>query len=124
MSIRGVPRAAKSTVQRVTSIVRLERELATIELKKKLQQLGIGAGLLGFAAYIALLGVAFLLVTITALLALALPWWAALLIMTVVLFLLAAGLGYLGVQHLKKGSPPVPAQAIEEAQRTKAVLRS
>ena len=123
MSIRGVPRAARSTVQRVTNIVRLERELATIELKKKLQQLGIGAGLLGLAAYIALLGIAFLLVTITALIALALPWWAALLIMTIVLFATAAGLGYLGVQHLKKGSPPVPAQAIEEAQRTQAVLK-
>ena len=123
MSIRGVPRAARSTVQRVTNIVRLERELATLELKKKLQALGIGAGLLGLAAYIALLGVAFLLVTITALIALALPWWAALLIMTVVLFALAAGLGYLGVQQLKKGSPPVPAQAIEEAQRTQAVFK-
>jgi uncharacterized membrane protein YqjE len=123
VSIRGVPRAARSTVQRISNIVRLERELATLELKKKLQQLGIGAGLLGLAAYIALLGIAFLLVTITALIALALPWWAALLIMTVVLFLIAAGLGYLGVQHLKKGSPPVPVQAIEEAQRTQAVLK-
>ena len=47
VSIRGVPRAARSTVQRVSNIVRLERELATVELKKKLQELGIGAGLLG-----------------------------------------------------------------------------
>jgi uncharacterized membrane protein YqjE len=123
VSIRGVPQAARSTVQRISNIVRLERELAALELKKKLQQLGIGAGLLGLAAFIALLGIAFFLVTITALIALALPWWAALLIMTVVLFLTAAGLGYLGVQHLKKGSPPMPAQAIEEAQRTQAVLR-
>jgi uncharacterized membrane protein YqjE len=123
VSIRGVPRAARSTVQRITNIVRLERELATLELKRKLQQLGIGAAFLGVAAFIALLGIAFLLVTITALIALELPWWAALLIMTVVLFLLAAGLGYMGVRYLKRGSPPVPAQAIEEAQRTQAVLR-
>jgi uncharacterized membrane protein YqjE len=123
VSIRGVPRAARSTVQRVSNIVRLERELAALELKKKLQRLGIGAGLLGLAAFIALIGIAFLLVTITALIALALPWWAALLIMTVVLFLIAAGLGYLGLQNLKKGSPPVPVQAIEEAQRTQAVLK-
>lgn len=123
MSIRGVPRAARATVQRVSNIVRLERELATLELKRKLQALGIGAAFLGLAAFIALLGLAFLLVTITALIALALPWWASLLIMTVVLFLLAGGLGYLGVRQLKKGSPPVPAQAIEEAQRTQAVLK-
>jgi uncharacterized membrane protein YqjE len=123
VSIRGVPRAARSAAQRVSTIVRLERELATLELKHKLQQLGLGAGLVALAAFIALLGLVFLIVTITALLALALPWWAALLIVTVVLFLVAAGLGWFGLQRLKAGSPPVPAQAIEEARRTQAVLR-
>lgn len=123
MSIRGVPRAARSAAQRVSTIVRLERELATLELKQKITQLGLGAALVVLAAFLALLGLTFLLVTITAALALVVPWWAALLIMTIVIFLIAAGLGWFGLQRLKAGSPPVPEQAIEEARRTQAVLR-
>jgi len=123
MSISGLRNSTRSTVRRITTIIRLERELASLELQQKLQQLGLGAGLLGLAAFIGLIALVFLIVTITALLALVLPWWASLLIVTIVLFLLAGGLGWFGVQSVKKGSPPVPEQAIAEAKRTRAVLR-
>jgi uncharacterized membrane protein YqjE len=123
MSFSRLRDSTRSSVQHFTAIVRLERELAALELQQKLQQLGVGAGLLGGAAFVALIALVFLIVTITALIALLLPWWASLLIVTVALFLIAAGLGWFGLKTVKKGVPPVPEQAIAEAKRTKAVLR-
>ena len=50
--------------------------------------------------------------------------WAALLIMFGALFLLAGILCGVGVLMLKKGSKPVPEQAIAEAQLTTEAIRN
>ena len=54
----------------------------------------------------------------------ALPLWLSLLIVTGLILLLAAIAGLLAARFAKKASPPKPAQAIEEAERTVETLRS
>ena len=95
-----------------------------MEVKKKAVALGLGVGLLVGAALFGLFLLAFVLATATALIALALPVWAALLIMTGAVLGLVATLGLLGLASLKKGSPPVPEQAIQEAKRTTEAIRA
>lgn len=102
----------------------LEKELAALELKQKAGTLGAGAGL-GIAAGItAFFAVGFLLATIAAALALVVDWWLALLIVFALLLLVTAILALLARKLVKKGTPLVPEQAIEEALLTKQALRS
>ena len=49
--------------------------------------------------------------------------WAGFRVVTVFLFLLAALAGFLAFRLFKKGAPPTPEMAIEEAKRTRATSR-
>jgi uncharacterized membrane protein YqjE len=110
--------------ERASAIVRLELELAALELKRKVSSLGLGIGLLLGAAVLAVFMLGFFFATIAAGLATAMPVWAALLVTTGILLLLAAVVGYLGVAKVKKGTPPVPEQAILEAKLTTEALKT
>jgi hypothetical protein len=116
--------AVKEVAERTSAIVRLELELAALELKRKVTSLGIGIGLAIGAAVVALFMVGFLFATIAAALALVMPWWAALLVVTGILALVVAVLAVLAVNRIQKGTPPVPEQAILEAKLTTEVLKS
>ena len=50
--------------------------------------------------------------------------WLSLLIVTGVLLVLAALLGMLALRAIKRGTPPVPRQAIREAKLTTDALKS
>jgi uncharacterized membrane protein YqjE len=119
----GLGTSAKGVAEHASALVRLEMELAALELKKKVSQLGIGIGLALGAALFLLFALGFGLATIAAGIATALPWWASLLIVTVGVLLIAAILGLLGMRLINKGSPPVPEQAITEAKRTTEALK-
>ena len=121
---RGVGAAAKLVSERARSIVRLELQLAAAELKKKVMALGLGIGLLLGAGLFGFFSLALGIGAATAAIALALPAWAALLIMMGGLFGLAGLLALLGIGLLKKGTPPVPEQAIEEARLTTEALKN
>jgi len=116
--------SAKSVAEHASALVRLEMELAALELKRKASQLGIGIGLALGAALFLLFGLGFALATIAAGIATALPWWASLLIVTAGVLLVAAILGLLGMRLINKGTPPVPEQAITEAKLTTEALKS
>jgi F0F1-type ATP synthase assembly protein I len=115
--------AAKQVAEHASAIAKLEIELASLELKKKVTSLGIGAGLAIGAAVVAFFMVGFLFATLAAGLATFLPWWLALLIVTLFLGLLVATLGLIGRSRIRKGSPPVPEQAIREAKLTGEAIR-
>ena len=66
----------------------------------------------------------FALATVAAALATFLSWWLALLIVTVALLLLSGLLGRLALGAIRKGSPPIPEQAIREAKLTSAAIKS
>ncbi len=120
----GLGGAAKNVADRARSIVRLEIQLALSELKRKVAAIGIGIGMLLGAAIFALFGLGFLLATIAAAIATTLSTWLALLIVTGGLFLVVALLAVLGIGSIKKGTPPVPEQAIEEAKLTTEAVKN
>ena len=120
----GLSGATKRVADHARSIVQLEIRLAATELKRKAAALAIGIGLVGAAALFGLLALLFGLAAATAGIATALPVWLSLLIMFGGLFLLAGILGAIGAAALRKGSKPVPEQAIAEAQLTTEALRN
>lgn len=121
---QGVGTAAKLVAEKASSIARLEMELATMELKKKLSALGVGIGLLVGAFLVLVYALGFTFATITAGLATFLPVWLSLLIVTAFLFLVTGILALVGVKKVQRGTPPVPEQAIDEAKLTTQALKS
>src|ERR671917_545144 len=102
--------AVKEVTERLSSIVRLELQLASIELKRKVSALGVGIGLGVGALVFGVFALGFLFATIAAALATFLPTWLALLIVTVFLLLVGVTLGLLALRSVKRGTPPVPQQ--------------
>ena len=121
---RGLGAAARAVSERVSSIVRLEIQLAVSELKRKVVALGLGIGLLVGAGIFMLFMLGFAFATIAAAFATFLSTWLALLIVTGILLVLAGVLGFLGITSLSKGTPPVPEQAIQEAKLTTEALKN
>jgi Putative Actinobacterial Holin-X, holin superfamily III len=121
---QGLGVAVKQVAEHTSAIVRLELELATLELKRKVTALGLGIGFAFGAAVMLVFMVGFLYATIAAALALTMPWWAALLVVTGILLLQVAALALLALNRIKKGAPPVPEQAIREAKLTTEALKS
>jgi hypothetical protein len=115
--------AARDVADHASALVRLEFELAALEVKRKLAALAIGIGLGLAAALVILYALGFALAGAASGLAAAVPTWAALLIVAGILLLLAAILGLFAAQSLKRGAPPVPEQAIQEARVTTEVLK-
>lgn len=119
----GLRGAVRKVAGHVSAIGRLEAELARSELKRKTRSLGIGLALGLGAALCGLLMVAFLFATLTAVLALFLATWLALLVMTLFFGVVAGGLGLAAMKLVKKGTPPLPEQAIREAKLTGEVFK-
>jgi uncharacterized membrane protein YqjE len=123
-SPHGLGAAVKEVAERASSIVRLELELAAMELRRKVASLGLGIALLLGAALFLVFMLAFVFATIAAALATAMPTWAALLVTTGILLLLSGVLAVIGLAKVRKGTPPLPEQAIQEAKLTTEALKS
>jgi hypothetical protein len=119
----GVGAAVHEVAERARTLARLETELAVLELRRKVTSLGVGAALLAVGAVVALFAIGFLLATVAAALATFLPTWLALFLVASALVLGAATLGVAGLSFLRRGVPPVPEQAVEEARLTGEALR-
>jgi hypothetical protein len=120
----GVGSAAKRVAEHASALARLELELAQLELKRKATSIGLGAGLGIGAAIFALFALGFGLAAAAVALALVVATWLALLIVFGSLLLLAGILALLALRSIRRGTPPVPEQAIEEARLTTSTLRS
>jgi membrane protein implicated in regulation of membrane protease activity len=116
--------AARRVADHARSLVRLELELAAAEVKHKLATLAAGIGLGLAAALLGFFAVAFALAAAAAGISTTLPVWEALLIMFGGLVVLAGILAASGVALLRRGSPPVPEQALEEAKLVTEALRN
>lgn len=105
----------------ITLLVRKELELAREELKGEASHIGKAAGALAAAAVVGLLcGVAFVMAAGFALDAF-MPAWAAFLIVTIVLGIIAAVLGLQGQKRLKAVNPK-PEQTIQTLKEDKQWL--
>jgi hypothetical protein len=121
---RGVGPAAKDVAEHASTLARLELELAALELKRKVASLGMGIGLVVAAGVFLLFGLGFGLAAGAAALALVVSTWVALLIVFGAVGLVSLVLVLIGLSAIKKGTPPVPEQALEEARLTTQALRS
>jgi hypothetical protein len=119
----GLGGTAKRIADRARTIVRLELELARLELQRKVAAIATGAGLAIGAVVLLLFALGFALAGAAAGLETSLPTWASLLIVAGGLLLVAGVLGGAAAASLRKGTPPVPEQALEEARRTTEALR-
>lgn len=119
----GLAGAAKQLAERASTLIRLELELAGLELKRKAGLLGTGIGLAVGAAVLVFYGIGFGLAAIAAGIATATSVWLALLIVFIGLLLVAGVLGFFAQRAIKKATPPVPEQAIQEAKLTTEVLK-
>jgi hypothetical protein len=119
----GVGAAVKEVAEHASSVVRLEVELAALELRRKVVALGLGIGFAIGAAVLLLFMVGFAYAAAAAALALVVPTWAALLIVTGIILLKVGLLGLLALNRIKKGTPPLPEEAIREAKLTTEALK-
>jgi hypothetical protein len=120
---RGLGEAAKIVAEHASQIVRLELELAALELKRKVIALALGI-VFGLGALLfVLFALGFGIAAAAAGIATVVPTWAALLIVTGGLFGLAGMLGVLAIGRIRKGTPPVPKQAIAEAKLTTEAIK-
>jgi uncharacterized membrane protein YqjE len=115
--------------QKISLLVREEVELAKAEVGEKVQKLIRGAAVGAAAGVFAVLALIYFLHALANFIQDALDGsigfaypWAGYLIVTGILLLLAAVAGLLAVRFFKRGSPPTPQLAIDEAKKTRDAL--
>lgn len=106
----------------IQGIIRSEVALAKAEVSAGAKVMGKGAGLLVGAGIIAVFGLIYLFHTLAQVIAIWLPVWAGYLIVTVLLFVVAAILGLLGKKALS-GAKASPDRAKKQAQLTIAAIK-
>ena len=106
-------------------LVREEIELAKAEVTAKVSKLAKGAGFFAGAGILAVFGLIYFFHFLAIGIAdwTGLKVWVGYAIVTALIFVIAGILGFLGLRSVKKGSPPVPELAIEEAKKTQAALK-
>jgi len=131
MSGNGAPPSADKNLGEIVSevsekaslLVRQEIELAKAEVTSKLSKLGRGAAIGAAAGVFLIFGITMFFHS--------LAWflydlfdfgeiWYGFAIVTGILFLLAILAAFLAFRLFKKGAPPTPDMAIEEAKKTRA----
>ena len=117
-------KAVQEVSERASLLVREEIALAKAEVTEKMTGLAKGAAVGAAAGVFILAGLIYFLHFLALLIAdlLGDTWWLGYLIVAGVLFLLGGLAGFLAARFFKKGSPPVPTMAIEEAQLIRQTL--
>jgi protein-S-isoprenylcysteine O-methyltransferase Ste14 len=105
-------------------LVKEEIELAKAEIAQKAKRLGIGAGLIAVAGVFMF----FFLIFFLHMLAIGFSDWFSLrpwvgyAMVCILLVVFAVVLALIARRMFKKGSPPVPTMAIDEAKKTRAAI--
>ena len=114
--------------EKASQLVREEIELAKAEVTDKVSKLTRGAAVAAAAGVFLVFGVTMFFHGLAWLFNDLFNWdndlWAGFAVVTGILFLLAILAGLLAFRLFKKGSPPTPDLAIEEARRTRAELEA
>jgi uncharacterized membrane protein YqjE len=105
-------------------LVREEIELARTEIQQKVSRIVKGVIFFSVAGFLALLFIIFLFHTLSWGLAdwLSVKTWVGYGITTIGLLVFTGLSALIGLRLFKRGAPPTPDLAIEEAQKTRAVL--
>ena len=132
MTGNGAPSSADKNLGEIVSevsekaslLVRQEIDLAKAEVTGKISKLGRGAAIGAAAGVFLIFGVTMFFHGLAWFLNDLMDWnetvWLGFAVVTGLLFLLAMLAGFIALRLFKKGSPPTPDMAIEEAKRTRA----
>src|SRR5918996_3456614 len=117
-------KAIQEVTEKTSLLVREEIALAKAELSEKVSGLAKGAAVAAAAGIFILAGLIYFLHFLALLIAdlLGDTVWLGYLIVAGALFLFGGVAGFLAARFFKKGTPPTPQMAIEEAQLIKATL--
>ena len=114
--------------EKASLLVRQEIELAKAEISQKVGKLTRGAVIGIAAAVFGIFGITMLFHTLAWFLNDLFNWdsslWAGFLVVTLVLFILAGLAAFIASRLFKKGAPPTPDMAIEEARLVRADLEA
>ncbi len=105
-------------IEDVQNIVRGEVQLAKTEIKEDVSKLGQGAGMIGGAAFLALVGFIFLMLGVTYLLNKSLEMWLSAGIVGLALLIIGAIVGVIGKNQIQKANL-VPDKTIESLKEDK-----
>ena len=121
---RSLGTIIKELMENISTLFRSEIALLKWELKDTVAKLGGGIGLFAGALFLALVGVAFLFVTIVlGLVALGVPPWLSALIVAVVLFVVAGVLAMMGKRKFA-AAQFVPTQSVEQIKSDFETIKS
>lgn len=98
----SIGRVIKGLLEDISTLFRSEIALAKIEIRQSVAGFGGVGALFAVALVFALIGGAFIFVTLVLLLALWMPAWVASLVVAILLFALAGLAGWLGYRKLQK----------------------
>jgi uncharacterized membrane protein YqjE len=114
--------------EKASLLVRQEIELAKAEVTDKVTKLGRGAAIGAAAGVFLIFGVTMMFHFLAWFINDLFDWsnlvWPGFGIVTLVLFILAGIAAMIAMRLFKKGSPPMPEMAIEEAKKTRAELEA
>jgi uncharacterized membrane protein YqjE len=114
--------------EKASQLVREEIELAKAEVKDKVSKLTRGAVIAAAAGVFAVFGITMFFHGLAWFLDDVFNWedniWAGFAVVAALLFLLAALAGFIAFRLFKKGAPPTPDLAIQEAKATRAELEA
>jgi uncharacterized membrane protein YqjE len=113
--------------EKASLLVRQEIDLAKAEVTDKVTKLARGGAIAAAAGVFLIFGITMLFHTLAWFLNDLFDWngiWPGFLTVTIFLFVLAAIAALIAVRLFKKGAPPTPDLAIEEARRTRAELEA
>jgi H+/Cl- antiporter ClcA len=125
---REITAAVQEVAERAQALVREEIELARTEITEKAMSLAKGAAIGAAAGVFAIFGLSILLQGFAWLAFWALPvssdqiFWGFFLV-AVLLFVVGGVAGFLAARLFRRGAPPTPDLAIEEAQRIRETVQ-
>ncbi|MFJ7073870.1 phage holin family protein [Streptomyces sp. NPDC098781] len=109
--------------QELTDLVRAEMRLAQAEMTQKGKRLGMGGGMFGGAGLVGFLALQAMIATAIAALAVPLPVWAAGLIVTGILLVVAAVMAAVGRAKVRNATPAAPEQTIDSVRTDVAEIK-
>lgn len=109
--------------EQVSRLVRDELALAQVEAKQKAKRLGLGIGMFGAGGLFALFGAGCAVAAAVLALALVVDGWLAAILVAAGLFVVAGGCALGGRIGVRRGTPPIPREAVESAKADVAAVR-
>lgn len=110
---RPVGDLVKDATEQAQTLVRQEIELAKAELGEKGKKAGLGAGMFGGAGLFGLFAFGALTAAFIGAVDLAVPFWAAALIVAAVYGAIAGALALTGKNKVQEATPPVPEETVD-----------